>query len=894
MLSPGTQLGPYEVQSLLGVGGMGEVYRARDARLNRTVALKILPSHVAADPGRRQRFEQEARAASALNHPNIVSVYDIGEQDGLAYIVSELIEGESLRDIIKRGPMPLSRLLDLAGQTAAALAAAHAAGIVHRDLKPDNIMVTRDGRAKILDFGLAKQTAAAAASGAAANATRTMTQTSPGAVIGTAAYMSPEQIRGESVDHRSDIFSFGLVLYECVTGKLPFERPTGVEIMAAILREDPAELPETVSPALRQIVWHCLEKEPDHRFHSARDLGFALRTVNVSASRNTGSVAAIHEKHLSKWIWRGAAAILAALLIGLAIPHLLDREPIDLANYRLTPFATDQEPEFEAAWSPDGKSIAYLKTIDGVSQLMVRALDAPSPIQLSRAQVDVTHAFWAPDSSLLYFVSGAADRNARSSVSEISPAGGQAKQIATGLFAAAISPDGKTLAIWSGHSEDGVKIRGSVMISSPPGAEPEPYSPEPYGNVDLSPSNQLSFSPEGKSILLEAGDNSTEFWLLPFPAGGAPPRRLFLNTDLGIAARATWMPDGRHGVVSFGGGLGATHSLWMADFKNETLRRLTAPTLGHDQPSLSPDGKRLVFTTVGDDYDLLTLPLDGSPPGNLTANSRNELSPSWSPNGEQIVYSTDRTGEREIWMRNLRAGIDRPVVTARDFPPGTTTALADPVFSADGSRFAFVRYSTNEPVEVWFEPSLGGAPIRLAPEHIQAPVWSPDGNSIAGLVSRDSPWQPAIVGVGANMSAHLIPHAPFCRTPLDWSPTGEWLACETFNRIALFSPDGSNSKDLPKVGAVTLAFSKDGKTLYAVGKQNGRSFLKAIDIATSVVRNVADYGPALTISGGLEFHTRLSRSPDGKTLATSAVTRKSDLWLLEGFPLPRPWWRIWR
>ncbi len=391
MLSPGTQLGPYEVQSLVGAGGMGEVYRARDARLNRTVALKILPAQVAADPGRRQRFEQEARSASALNHPNIVSVYDIGEEAGLAYIVSELIDGESLREVIRRGPMPMSRLLDLAGQIAAALAAAHAAGIVHRDLKPENIMVTRDGRAKILDFGLAKQNAAAAsgdaggAHAAAAGNDATRTVTSTGAVIGTAAYMSPEQIRGEPVDHRSDIFSFGLVLYECVGGKLPFDRPTSVEIMAAILREDPAELPESVSPALRQIVWHCLEKDPEHRFHSARDLGFALRTVSVTsatpAPRARESLRRIHPTNTGLRNGSGAAwpgrRIAARCLIGFAIPHLLEPDPIELAAYRMTPFATDQEPEYEGAWSPERKKYRLFEDCRGVPQLMVRALDSP-------------------------------------------------------------------------------------------------------------------------------------------------------------------------------------------------------------------------------------------------------------------------------------------------------------------------------------------------------------------------------------------------------------------------------------------------------------------------------------------------------------------------------------
>jgi len=676
-------------QSLLGVGGMGEVYRARDARLNRTVAEKILPPRVAADSGRRGRFEQEARAASALNHPNILTVYDIGEQDGVAYIVSELIEGESLRDSLRRGPLPLSKLLDLSGQAAAALAAAHAAGIVHRDIKPENIMITRDGRAKILDFGLAKQVSSAAA---AADETRTVTHTSPGSVIGTAAYMSPEQIRGDAVDHRSDIFSLGLVLYECITARQPFQRATSVEMMTAILREDPAELPETVSPALRPIVWHCLEKEPDHRFHSARDLAFALRTVSAVPSRASGTVAAIPAPRKRR-IWVVILGALAMLLLALALVRIFEVEPIDLARYRLTPFATDREPETDGAWSPDGKSIAYLKTVDGTPQLMVRALDAPAPVQLTKSEAPVSQTFWSPDSSLLYYVL----RAGGGEVWAISPAGGQPSRIfAGGLTSASISPDGKILAILEFHSE-GARMRSSVLISSPPGAAARAYKSAPFERAEVSPSNRIAFSPDGASILLTAGNNSTEIWLLPYPDGGAPPHRLFAKDDLGLAAKASWLPDSRHAILALSPGLAGAPDLWLADLKNERGRKITSGILGYDDPSASPDGHRLVFTAVQNDYDLIQLPLAGGPPQILAANSRNELSPSWSPDGNQLVYSTDRTGQREIWMRNSKAGIDRPVVTPREFPPGTTTALADPVFSPGGERFAFVRYSTDEP-----------------------------------------------------------------------------------------------------------------------------------------------------------------------------------------------------
>ncbi len=867
MLSPGTQLGPYEVQSLLGAGGMGEVYRARDARLNRSVALKILPPQVAADAGRRARFEQEARAASALNHPNILSVYDIGEQGGMAYIVSELVDGETLREMLRRGPLPVSKLLDLSGQVAAALAAAHSAGIVHRDIKPENIMVTRDGRAKILDFGLAKQAASAAA---ASDETRTVTHTSPGSVIGTAAYMSPEQIRGEAVDHLSDIFSFGLVLYECITAKQPFERATSVEVMTAILREDPTELPDSVSPALRQIVWHCLEKEPDCRFHSARDLAFALSTVSAAPSRASGTVPAIPAPRRAKWLWAALAGALGALLLSLALVHFSELEPIDLAHYHLTPFATDREPETDGAWSPDGKSIAYLKTIAGTPQLMVRALEAFGPVQLTTSESPVSQTFWSPDSSLLYYVI----RAGGGEVWAISPAGGHPSRIfAGGLTSASISPDGKTLAILEFHSE-GARLRSSVLISSPPGAAARAYKSAPFEKSELSPSNRLAFSPDGSSILLIAGNNSSELWLLPYPDGGAPARRLFAKADLGLAAKASWLPDSRHAILAMAPGLAGSPDLWLADLKNERGRKITSGILGYDDPSTSPDGRRLVFTAVQDDYDLIQLPLTGGPPQTLAANSRNELSPSWSPDGNQLVYSTDRTGEREIWMRNLKAGIDRPVVTPREFPPGATTALADPVFSPEGNRFAFVRYSIDSPVTIWVEPTVGGAPVRLTHERIESPAWSPDGSSIAGLVQRESPSQPAIVGVGADMSAHVIPNSPICWTPLDWSPTGEWLACDTPGGIALFSPDGAKSKVLPTTHPAALTFAHDGKSIFLAGKDRGRAFLKSVDVASGAVHDLADYGPELTISGGLPFHTRLSLAPDGKSLATSAVSMK--------------------
>ncbi|HXS95808.1 MAG TPA: protein kinase [Candidatus Limnocylindrales bacterium] len=878
MLTPGTQFGPYEIVSLLGAGGMGEVYRARDARLQRFVALKVLPPEVSGDPLRRRRFEQEARAASALNHPGIISVFDTGEQDGAVYIVSELVEGESLRDTLKRGGLPQNRVAELASQVAGALAVAHAAGIVHRDLKPENIMVTRDGRAKVLDFGLAKQIERTAS---APDETAILTRTSPGAVLGTAAYMSPEQVRGEAVDARSDIFSLGTVILECLLGRAPFDHPTAAETMTAILREDPPEPPEAVSPVLRQIVAHCLEKDPDHRFHSARDLAFALRTAGQSSKPSGALPAVAAPRRNARWAWPAIAAVLAATLAVLAIRHFREPAPIDLDRYHFIPFATDPEEERAAAWSPDGKSIAYTKSFDGIPQLMVRALDAIEPTQLTRDTAAATNPFWSPDSSLIYYVR----ETGGGELWAISPAGGKPTRILTGLTAGAISPDGKSLALWRIAEDRAMGMsQGSVWISSPPGAEPRPYKQAPFAVMGRAPAYCLAFAPDGRSLLLITEAHKPEMWLLPFPEG-APPRRIFANIDLGPVPTAAWLPDSRHAILAFAPRLGIESNLWLADVKNERLRKLTAGASAQSSPSVSPDGSRVIFSSVEADYDLIELPVDGSPVRRLLGSSRNELSPSWSSDGSQIVYSTDRTGSREIWIHNLKANLDRPAVTASNFPPGTA-GLVDPVFSPDASRIAFVRYSATDPATVWVASSVGGAPVRLTADHFQSPTWSPDGAGVAGLMHKDHPWMPAVVGLGADMTPHMVPDGPVCLTPPDWSPTGEWIACEAQDGVALFTPEGK-TRALPKLGATVIAFSRDGKIIYGVCRDRGHELLKSMDVASGAVRQIADYGTQLTISGGARYQTRLSMSPDGKSLATSAVASKSDLWIVDGLPLPK-------
>jgi serine/threonine protein kinase len=427
-LSPGAKLGNFEIVELIGRGGMGEVYRARDSRLKREVAIKVLPAELARDPDRVARFEREARAAGALNHPNIVAVYDIGREDDTYWIAAELVAGESLANAIRRGPLAVPKALEIATQIADGLSAAHAASIVHRDLKPANVMVTRDGRVKILDFGLALRRRTSQDS-------TTMDMTDEGAVMGTVGYMSPEQVRGETVDHRSDLFSFGVILYEMLGGKRAFAGASSVEVMHAILKEEPGELPASVPPACDRIVRRCLQKDRERRFQTALDLGFALESLSGASVRGSGTQARVPNR---------------VSIVSLTCAFLLI-SAVAVAAYVLR--SRPQLPEFKritfrrgtissARFAPDQGTIVFAASWDHPSSKLYRTrLDGSDLRELDIADSDIQAVSRKGDLAITSFAAGA------SRLARVPIGGGAPRELLEHVLSADWAPDGTQLAV---------------------------------------------------------------------------------------------------------------------------------------------------------------------------------------------------------------------------------------------------------------------------------------------------------------------------------------------------------------------------------------------------------------------------------------------------------------
>ncbi len=415
-LASGTRLGPYEISSKLGAGGMGEVYRARDTRIGRDVALKILPSIFSQDADRLRRFEQEARTAGLLNHPNLLAIYDVGKENESPYIVSELLEGETLREKLRAGALPTRRVIEYGMQLASGLAAAHDKGIIHRDLKPENLFLTKEGRLKILDFGLAKLHLPEPALLEGQSQLGTIASESiPGMILGTVGYMSPEQVRGLATDQRSDIFAFGAVFYEMLTGNRAFAGSTPADTLSAILQKDPPDLSQSSSgafPALERILRHCMEKEPERRFQSARDVVFALEAVSGTSGSQQTAVALPPLRKNRERLWKIATAVCLLAAIGAIATLLNRRQPstklLEVIHLDIT-YPYDVEPFAGLAGgfsiSPDGQSVAMIGIRDGARRLYIRRLDRPEPMEITE-NTGVNSAFFSPDSASVVYIPG--------------------------------------------------------------------------------------------------------------------------------------------------------------------------------------------------------------------------------------------------------------------------------------------------------------------------------------------------------------------------------------------------------------------------------------------------------------------------------------------------------
>jgi len=911
------RFGPFIVVGAVGSGGMGEVYRARDPRLNREVAIKVL-ARAGADPVRQRRFTDEAQAASALNHPNILTVYDVGVHDTVPYIVSELVDGASIRSLLTRAPLPVREVLDLAVQMAEGLAAAHQAGIVHRDFKPENVMVTHEGRVKVLDFGLALVGAREGASASAVD----VTLTNAGSIVGTVPYMSPEQARGAPVDYRTDQFSLGLTLYEMVTGRRAFQAETPPQTLAAILEDEPepiAKLNPRVPAPLRWAIERCLAKDPRQRYESTTDLARDLRTLRdrvteVASVTDIAPAVVPPRRRLAAAVT--IAAVVAAAAAGLIAGVATGGTEARLDQHRFTPFATEAGYQASPAWSPDGKTLAYVAAVDGVLQVFTKVVGSPLRAQVTHSRFDCRDVFWGSDGTRLYYLSLARDRDGLWSISAV---GGEPEFVMENVSGAALSPDGKTLAIIRGVETDADEGRFALWLSSPPGSAPTLYSRASFGERRFIEAT-FRFSPDGSKIGLWGiqsdwaglkGDRSkgsrhvsTDFWMLPLDDGVPRLAPSVTRNSPVFAAPFSWLPDNRHIVSVLPLPRPGAH-LWMLDTQGSGPQLITAGGSFENEPAVSPDGSRLATAFQEGNYDIYKLSLDRPELEPVLTSSRNEMDPAWSPATAQMAFTTDRSGSDEIWLRSANGDFERPLVTARDFPKSDTYLLSSPAFSPDGQRVAYYREgnvggtegdSAGHANRVWISPVAGGPPVLLAqgPAEQDLPTWSPDGNWIAFPENRGGglalgKWSLMKTRVGATSAAQvLVPDiAPL--SAVKWAPNGRWIAYNGQEGLSLVSPDGQTTRVIAEDPLMAFAWSEDGRRVFGIRSSDDSKHLAfvSIDIDSRSERvHAAHLVPLPVAVRPVRGFTRISAT----TFLTSIVHVRSDIWLLDGFRSTPTFW----
>jgi Serine/threonine protein kinase len=869
-LPEGASVARYKIVELLAAGGMGEVYKAYDRSLDRHVALKILPPFLTILDERVRRFIQEAKAASSLNHPNIITIHEIGHAipaldekpsgEPVHYIAMELVDGQTLRQKIYADKRDLRSLLRLLAQAADGLARAHAAGIVHRDLKPDNIMVTRDGFAKVLDFGLAKLTEAATLQQEAV--TVVMDKTREGVILGTVGYMAPEQVEAKAVDARADVFSFGCILYEAVTRQRPFRGASDIDVMHRILHDEPrpiAELAPEAPMELKRIVRRCLAKSPDERFQSIRDLALELRDLadefpSLTPSSSPSFAAQLAGGKRTLWhsplLWIAIGSLLtAAGMIWLLFHH---SGSTHVERMKIKAVTTHGKVR-SAVISPDGRYVAYVKSDRQTDSVLLKqiATDSEVAIMTPTSEEAVLGVAFSPDSDYLYLTmhrTGAGISN----LFRIPALGGQRRQLASDVDStASVSPDGKFVAFIRD-----VPPNKSSLIAMPADGGGETVLATRV-MPDIFPSLGPSWSRDGNTIAAVASSyrNGLGFTILILHKDGSQPREILSPKWMGLGGLSS-LPDGRY-VACGRKTTTASQQLYEISPAGES-HAITSDLNWYDVSSVTTDGKTLLavqndirnrlwkysgptvtaITAEGDRSgpSIVRIAGDGSfiyeqssagnidiwrmmPDGErrqLTTSPRDDYSPVVSADGLHVIFETERNGDAELWSMNLEGGEQRPIQKiGQDIGPAPSPDGKWLLYSAEGF--------------LWRIPSAGGTPQKLAPYLVVYGRYSPDGQWIAGFMRPTSapPTEPSrlcLMPAGGGVPRRIGPLVPrVCCAR--WTPDGKSVAyirkTDSNDQIWAQPVDGSPAIQISHLDAYAPSvadfdWSRDGDALYVI------------------------------------------------------------------------------
>jgi eukaryotic-like serine/threonine-protein kinase len=893
----GRTISHYEIIEKLGEGGMGVVYKARDTHLDRFVAIKVLPPEKVADAERKRRFMQEAKSASALNHPNIITIHDIASDNGLDFIAMEYVSGKALNQVITRKGLPLAEVLKYAVQIADALATAHAAGIIHRDLKPANVMVSgapeRSGFIKVLDFGLAKLSDKTDSSDR--EFTESMNQgetpaSGEGSIVGTVSYMSPEQAEGKKVDARSDIFSFGSLLYEMVTGRRAFQGDSRLSTMSAVLREEPkpaSQIVEGLPRELERIIARCLRKRPERRFQTMADLKVALEELQEESDSGTLGVAPDQQRPRRQLVWAGA--LLAAFTLGLATLWFM-RSPGKTPEAALNPVPLTTYPgfQFRPSFSPDGNQVAFAwngeKRDNYDIYVKMIGTNGP-PLRLTTDAAQDRYPAWSPDGRFIAFLRSLP--SGKRAVTVIPAIGGLERKI-TEIFSESRptwSPDGNWLAISEKDSETEPFALSLLSIDS--GEKRRLTSPPKHSYGDFDP----AFSSDGRSMAFGRGisadpSGQSDLYLLTVSDGWKPagePRQItFGNQD---AQYPAWTGDGREIVYSAGSLV--PRGLWRISVYGHAAGRdepQRLPSVGSDasEPSISPSGHRLAYVHLFSHNSIWRVAAPGvernrlraaNQPAPLISSTRDDESPQFSPDGKKIAFASTRSGSLEIWVCDAD-GSNAVQLTSFAGPDVST-----PRWSPDGGRIAF---DSNAPGEwdIYVVGANGGKPQRMTtdPANDGNPSWSHDSQWIYFDSARAGEQQVWKMPANGGDAVQVTKDGGFA--PLE-SPDGKFL----YYTKALFSTSlwripkegGKGSKVLEGLSQYqALAIVDSG--LYFVPDRNtpGDSSIQFLSFATHNIRDIATFERS-PFSG-------LAVSPDGKWILYGQEQQSgSELMLVENF-----------